>query len=59
MLPIFSTIITAKMATLHELREVYYYEDALDIYDLIIVNNYNEYKYNEIQKLKAAAEGNK
>ena len=47
------------MATLHELREIYFYEDALDLYDLIIVNNYNEYKYNEIQKLKAEAEGNK
>ena len=56
-MPIFSTIITNKMATLHELKHVYYYEEALDLYELILVNNYNEYKYNEIQRQIAEAKG--
>lgn len=41
------------MATLNELRNVYYYEEALDLYELILVNNYNEMAYNNLQETKA------
>lgn len=53
MLPVFSTIISHKFATLYELKHVYYYEEALDLYELILVNNYNEMAYNRIQELKS------
>lgn len=36
------TIITHKLATLYELQTIYSYEDALDMYEVICVNNYNE-----------------
>lgn len=35
-------IITHKLATLYELQTIYSYEDALDMYEVICVNNYNE-----------------
>lgn len=31
-----------RLATLWELQTVYSYEDALDLYEVIAVNNYNE-----------------
>lgn len=55
MLPIFSTIIAQKLATYHELKYVYYYEEALDLYEIILVNNYNEMAYNRVQELNAEA----
>lgn len=55
--PIFTAIITNKLATLYELRTVYYYEEALNLYELILVNNYNEMTYNEIKRLEAEAQG--
>ena len=36
------TIISHKLATLYELQTIYSYEDALDLYEIIAVNNYNE-----------------
>ncbi len=54
-MPIFSTIITHKLATLYELRNMYYYEEALDLFENILINNYNEYSHNEIQRLKDEA----
>jgi len=56
-LPIFATIISSKLATLHELRHVYYYEEALDLYELILVNNYNEMAYHQVKQLEAQAKG--
>ena len=35
-------IINSKLATLHELQTVYSYGDALDMYEIICVSNYNE-----------------
>lgn len=55
MLPIFSTIIAQKLATYHELKHVYYYEEALDLYELILINNYNEMAYNQIQEMNENA----
>lgn len=52
LLPIFSTIISKKLATLYELQTVYHYEDALDLYEIILVNNYNELTYQEIQQMR-------
>jgi hypothetical protein len=31
-----------KLATLHELQTIYSYEDALDMYEIILVCNHNE-----------------
>ena len=35
-------IISHKLATLYELQTIYSYEDALDMYEVVCVNNYNE-----------------
>ena len=40
--PVFGALISAKMATLHELRTVYTYHDVLDMYDIICTDNYNQ-----------------
>jgi hypothetical protein len=55
LLPIFVAVINAKLATLYELKNYYYYEDILDLFELVLVNNYNETTYNEIEQLKADA----
>jgi hypothetical protein len=52
LLPIFVSILTSKQATLYELQSRYTYEDALDLHELISVNNYNEMTFNEIQQMK-------
>lgn len=52
LLPIFSTIITKELAKLYELQTVYHYEDALDMYEIVLVNNYNELAYQEIQQMR-------
>lgn len=36
------TILSHKLATLYELQTIYSYEDALDLYEIIAVNNHNE-----------------
>lgn len=57
LLPIFTTILDKKLVYLHELQSgVYHYEDALDLYEMILVNNYNELTYQEIQQLKDKTE---
>ena len=35
-------ILSHRLATLHELQTVYSYADALDMAEVITVNNYNE-----------------
>lgn len=37
-----ATIISARMATLHELDTVYGIEDAYDMLEIVLVDNYNE-----------------
>ena len=39
---IVGVIISRGMATLFELQEVYSWEDAYNMYEVILVNNYNE-----------------
>jgi hypothetical protein len=39
-----------RYATLHELQTVYSLEDALDMYEIIAVNAYNEAVYLEASK---------
>lgn len=31
-----------RLASLHELQTIYSYDDALDMMEIILVNNYNE-----------------
>ena len=38
------------MATLRELQEYYSYDDALDMCEVVLVNNYNEDLYYEQAK---------
>jgi hypothetical protein len=40
-------IITRKLATLYELQTVYSIDDAVDLYEVAAVNNYNEWKASE------------
>jgi hypothetical protein len=37
-------VVSKKLATLYELQTVYSYEDLQDLYEIILVNNYNEQK---------------
>lgn len=39
-------LISAKLATLHELQTVYSLEDALDLIEILSVDNYNQRKIN-------------
>lgn len=52
LLPIFSTIIKKRLATLEKLQTYYHYEDALDLYEMVLVDNYNELTFQEIQQLR-------
>lgn len=40
-------LISHKMATLRELQEYYSFEDALDMYEIILVDAWNEMKSRE------------
>lgn len=40
--PMLSTIINKGSATMRELQEYYTMEDALNLYEIIIVDNYNQ-----------------
>lgn len=43
-------IVARRMATLHELQKVYSYEDALNMAEVITVQNYNEWAAMEAAK---------
>lgn len=44
-------VISRRLATLHELETVYSYEDMLDMFEIIYINNINEYyAYQEATK---------
>ena len=45
-------IITRRLATLHELQTVYSIDDAVDLYEIAAVNNYNEWRASEEAKRK-------
>ncbi|MDL2315515.1 hypothetical protein LJC59_00330 [Desulfovibrio sp. OttesenSCG-928-A18] len=40
---IIGIIVARRLATLHELQTVYSYRDALDMAEIIVVQNYNEW----------------
>ena len=40
-------IVTRRLATLHELQTVYSLDDAYDLYEIAVVNNYNEWRHAE------------
>ena len=43
-------VISRRLATLHELETVYSYEDLLDMYEIVYINNINEHRaYKEAQ----------
>lgn len=37
-------VVSKKLATLYELQTIYSYDDLQDLYEIILVNNYNEQK---------------
>jgi hypothetical protein len=43
-------IVARKLATLHELETVYSYEDALNMAEIVTVQNYNEWVAMEAAK---------
>lgn len=44
---IFGLIISKKLATLKEIKTIYTYDECLDLLDIILVDNYNDYLVNE------------
>lgn len=46
-------IVTRRLATLHELQTVYSLDDAVDLYEIAAVNNYNEWRAGEEAKKNA------
>ena len=51
--PLFGLLIAQKIATLHELKTVYSYEDAVYMYEAIMVPKYNEWRDMKAQESKA------
>lgn len=51
--PIFAVIIGHKYATLYEIKEHLYYEDCLDLLEIIQVDAYNERMRQELAELEA------
>jgi len=50
-----AAIIARRYASLYELQTIYSMGDALDMYEIIAVNNYNEAAYSEAAKRDAEA----
>ena len=50
-----AALIGRRYASLIELQSVYSLEDALDMYEIIAVNSYNEAAYSEAAKRDAEA----
>jgi hypothetical protein len=42
-------VVSSGFATLYELQTVYSYEDMIDLYEITLVNNYNESKAMEVK----------
>lgn len=40
-------VVSKKLATLHELQTVYSLDDLYDLYEIVVVNNYNEWVVTE------------
>lgn len=50
------TVVSRHLATLHELDTVYSYEDLLDLYEIIVIDNINELR--ALEKAKNGTQGN-
>ena len=42
-------VVSSGFATLYELQTVYSYEDMIDLYEIVLVNNYNERRLMEVK----------
>lgn len=49
-------VVSRRLATLHELATVYSYEDLLDLYEIIVIDNINELR--ALEQAKNGAKGN-
>ena len=47
---IVGVVVSSKLATLYELQTVYSFEDMLDLYEVYLVNTYNERRVMEVNK---------
>lgn len=47
---VIGVVVSSKLATLYELQTIYSYEDMLDLYEVYLVNNYNEARIVEVNK---------
>ena len=43
-------VVSSKLATLYELQTIYSYEDMMDMYEVHLVNSYNEARMWEVKK---------
>ena len=46
---VMGVVISSKLATLHELQTIYSYEDMMDMYEIHLVNTYNESRMMEVK----------
>lgn len=49
-------VVSRRLATLHELETVYSYENLLDLYEIIVIDNINEMK--ALEQAKNGTQGN-
>lgn len=49
-------VVSRRLATLHELETIYSYEDLLDLYEIIVIDNINELR--ALEKAKNGTQGN-
>lgn len=47
-------VISRRLATLHELETIYSYDDLLDLYEIVYINNINEHRAYEEAKRNGA-----
>ena len=47
---VIGVVVSSKLATLYELQTIYSYEDMLDLYEVYLVNNYNEAHMMEVKQ---------
>lgn len=50
------TVVSRHLATLHELDTIYSYEDLLDLYEIIVIDNINELR--ALEHAKNGTKGN-
>jgi hypothetical protein len=50
--PVIAALVSARMATLHELQTVYSVVDAYDMFEVLLINSHNATKARNAPKVK-------